>query len=567
MRVLVALLILLIAASPACAERFAAISLHDVADDEGKLGADDISTAQLTALFDWLKGNGWSTLTFDDIEAARAGKRPLPAKAILLTFDDGYVSIYSRVYPLLEAYHFHAVFFLVGAWMDAPPNGTVHYGDEVVPRSRFVSWEHAREMQASGLAEFGSHSYDLHRVIVGNPQGSRMGAAATWAYDAATKRYETDAELEARVRADLEHSVALMRANLGRAPRALAWPFGRYSGPALLGARQAGFRYVLNLTPEPADTRNASQPTEIPRLYPSQNPNLATIIGLLRFTRPDPEQRRIVCLGLDRIARGTPEEASVALGRTIEDLRRLGANTVVLDPVAARGPDGAIQSVWFRSTLLPVKNDFLSFAAWQIDRRAGANVYLRIDLNAAVASVGTARVPDLVREIIRVAPIEGVVLDPPGLFVEGGAAPTAWYPWAVRAERNALHAANPHEQLALDAWRAAETERPGSQLGIVAPPQLPGAWPAPAADLILVSPSGESAVAIAEGFAQKGWLKPDASSRLALPLPVNEPDAAMQSMHEAQTLGAAAFAFCPATDLPNPKVSATFSAARFPWLP
>ncbi|HKD21355.1 MAG TPA: poly-beta-1,6-N-acetyl-D-glucosamine N-deacetylase PgaB, partial [Rhizomicrobium sp.] len=385
MRSLLALLILLFCASPACADRFAAISLHDVVDDESKLGADDINTAQLTAFFDWLKGNGWSTITFDDIEAARAGQRPLPTKAILLTFDDGYVSIYSRVYPLLQAYHFHAVFFLVGTWVDAPPNGTVHYGDEIVPRSRFVSWEHAREMQASGLAEFGSHSYDLHRVIVGNPQGSKMGAAATWAYDSRTGRYETDAGLEARVHADLERSVALMRRQLGRAPRALAWPFGRYSGPALLGARQAGFRYVLNLTPEPADTRNASQPMEIPRLYPSQNPNLATIIGLLRFTRPDPEQRRVVCLGLDHIAGGTPEEGNSALGRTIEDIRRLGANIAVLDPIAARGADGSIQSVWFRSALLPVKKDILSFAAWQIDRRAGANVYLRVDLKAAAA--------------------------------------------------------------------------------------------------------------------------------------------------------------------------------------
>jgi hypothetical protein len=306
---------------------------------------------------------------------------------------------------------------------------------------------------------------------------------------------------------------------------------------------------------------------EMPRLYPSQNPNLATIIGLLRFTRPDPEQRRVVCLGLDHIAGGTAAESDKALGRTIEDIRRLGANTAVLDPIAARGADGSIQAVWFRSALLPVKKDLLSFAAWQIDRRAGANVYLRVDLRAAAASVGAARVPDLVREIIRVAPVEGIVLDPPGIFLAGASEPTAPYPWTVRAVRDALHATGPADRLALDAWRAAESERPGLLLGIVASQELPGAWPAPAADLVLATPSGDDTVAMAKRFADKGWLKPDASSRLALPLPASEPDAAMQGMREAQVLGAAAFAFCPATQLPDAKVSAVFSSARFPWLP
>ena len=63
-----------------------------------------------------------------------------------------------------------------------------------VPRSNFVSWDEAREMQASGLVEFASHSYDLHRGVQANPQGNMTPSAITWRYDPATRRYETDAQ-------------------------------------------------------------------------------------------------------------------------------------------------------------------------------------------------------------------------------------------------------------------------------------------------------------------------------------------------------------------------------------
>jgi poly-beta-1,6-N-acetyl-D-glucosamine N-deacetylase len=78
----------------------------------------------------------------------------------------------------------HAMFSLVGSWMDAPEAGAVRYGDEDVPRSRFLSWEQAREMAASSLVEFASHSYALHQEVPGNPFGSRFPAAAAWAFDA-----------------------------------------------------------------------------------------------------------------------------------------------------------------------------------------------------------------------------------------------------------------------------------------------------------------------------------------------------------------------------------------------
>ncbi|NBW63906.1 MAG: hypothetical protein EBR33_12480 [Synechococcaceae bacterium WB4_1_0192] len=49
-------------------------------------------------------------------QGAGLGKQPLPRKAVLLTFDDGYLSLYTRVFPLLLAYRIPAVAALVGEW-------------------------------------------------------------------------------------------------------------------------------------------------------------------------------------------------------------------------------------------------------------------------------------------------------------------------------------------------------------------------------------------------------------------------------------------------------------------
>jgi Polysaccharide deacetylase len=149
---LAALLLLLAApgAARAADGHFVSVAFHDVVDRQEELGSDAITSDQLLRFFDWLKGNGWTPISFDDIEAARRGKRTLPEKAILLTFDDGYQSVYTRVFPLLLAYRYPAVVALTGAWMAGEPGSKVKYGDADVPRERFLSWPEVREMVSSG---------------------------------------------------------------------------------------------------------------------------------------------------------------------------------------------------------------------------------------------------------------------------------------------------------------------------------------------------------------------------------------------------------------------------------
>src|SRR5215467_13619860 len=109
MRILAVLILLLISGPAAAQDRvpdFVTVAFHDVVDREEDRGADTTTTMTLTRFFDWVKGNGWNPISLDDLEQAKRGTNPLPPKAILLTFDADYATVYTRVYPLLLDYRY-----------------------------------------------------------------------------------------------------------------------------------------------------------------------------------------------------------------------------------------------------------------------------------------------------------------------------------------------------------------------------------------------------------------------------------------------------------------------------
>nr|WP_249732019.1 poly-beta-1,6-N-acetyl-D-glucosamine N-deacetylase PgaB [Roseococcus sp. SDR] len=549
---------LLLLMAPAQAQRFVVVAFHDVADTREQLTADAVTSSTLVTFFDWLRAERWTPVSLDDIAAAREGRRPLPERAILITFDDGYRSTYTRVFPLLLAYRYPAVFALVGDWMAVPEGGTVMYGDQPRLRSDFITWAEAREMQASGLVEFASHSYGLHSTVLGNPQGNLLPAAAAWAYDAATGRYEDDAALRRRVEQDLRRSAAQLRRELGRAPRALVWPFGRYSGPALEAAQAAGFRFTLTLDPEPADAR---RPLTIGRFYPSQAPDLAALANNLRFREESPPALRLLCLDPGVVAAAGDMAAQDAkLGEMIEAIRRLGPNLVALDS-HARAADGGLGPAWYPSRLTPHGADILGRLVWQIRTRGGADAYVRVPLDAVAATLGEARIPDLVADALRHAMADGLMLEGAGgLAAAVPGPPLDPAAWVVRQRRAAPVTLDARGATALAAMRRAEALRPGLRLMVTseATPQA-GTWPAPLADLVLRAqvPLGDS-----------GWAAPVARSRLLMDLaPAARPVAALRAV---QATGVTGLAYCAdgaAALADAARRGPAFSSAAYPLRP
>ena len=349
------------------------LAYHDVRDDVGTLAdrdPDAISTDHLVSHFDWLKANGYHVVSLEDVLQAEQGVRPLPKDAVLLTFDDGLESFYTRVYPLLRAYSYPAVAALVGSWIDLPPGKTLAYNSGDCTRDCFLTWDQVRQMQQSGLVEYASHTWGLHEGFQGNPQGNSMPAAVTLRNDAKAG-YESEEAYTARVRADLRHSADEIAEHTGKRPRAIVWPYGAYTRVATKIAAEEGMPVSMSL----GDTLPTLQAGRtIPRLLVSGNITANRLGWLLRHqARIDPV--RAVQIDLDYVYDPDPAQQERNLSALLDRIKRLHPSQVWLQAYADPNGTGVAESVYFPNRHLPMRADLFSRVAWQLRTRAGVRVY------------------------------------------------------------------------------------------------------------------------------------------------------------------------------------------------
>ena len=358
------------------------LSYHDVKDDvDGNLERETtlLSTKNLASHLTWLHDHGYHPISVDDILNAQKGLKALPEKPVLLTFDDGYVSFYTHVYPLLKLFNYPAVSALVGSWMDAKPNDLVSYGDEKVPRANFLSEAQVKEIAQSGLVEFSSHSYDLHKGVLLSPYGSTAPAAVTHIYDAASKSYETEAAYRARITADLKQNNAFIKRLIGKSPRIMTWPYGRYNKHTLAIAKQLGMPITFSLDSNIEKPNTTADLTEINRFLINGNASEQALAGFFKNSyltyRASNEQQRVVHVDLDTLYDSNEAQMWKNLDALIERIKSLAPTSVYLQAFADPDGDGTADAMYFENRHLPVRADIFSRVARQLHTRAGVNVY------------------------------------------------------------------------------------------------------------------------------------------------------------------------------------------------
>lgn len=361
-------------------DTFIAISYHDCQEADSQSFVDTITTDEISRQFQWLKENGYHPVSIDDILAAKKGEKPLPNQAILLTFDDGYESFYRVIYPLLKAYRYPAVLAIVGKWIDTAHPEKVSYGDRKVERERFLTWMEIKEMSASGLVEVASHSYDHHHGILANPQGNQEPAYTTRLYMKSQNRYETRSEYETRINQDLRKSADVIKKHLGKSPRIMVWPYGRYNEDTLRLARKNGMPVTITLDEPVNDLNNLSR---IGRYYYLRNRSLADFVADIRKMRkPKRPIIRSIRVDMDYIYDPDPIQCEKNLGTLIERIYKYKINTVFLQAFSDTGAKGYARELYFPNRHLPMKADLMNRVAWQLSTRAGVIVYAWMPLTA-----------------------------------------------------------------------------------------------------------------------------------------------------------------------------------------
>jgi peptidoglycan/xylan/chitin deacetylase (PgdA/CDA1 family) len=87
----------------------------------------------------YLADNGYHTVSLYDVYNYLATGAALPAKPVVLTFDDGYRDSYDFAFPLLKKHGFTGTFFIVSEFID-----------KVDPD--YLTWPMVQEMSAAGMS-------------------------------------------------------------------------------------------------------------------------------------------------------------------------------------------------------------------------------------------------------------------------------------------------------------------------------------------------------------------------------------------------------------------------------
>ena len=174
----------------------------------------------------FLSRNGYQTIRGRDLLDHLNRRRVLPARSVLLTFDDGPRNFHDVAFPLLAKYRAHAVAFIA-------PGLHAFAADEEDTDARPMTWEEIGRIHESDLVEFQSHTLESRYV-------------PDWPAPAALSGCKPAIENRRRgeplpLREDLERSRRLIEARLPHATvNQLAFPMYLGNEEAIAEARSVG---------------------------------------------------------------------------------------------------------------------------------------------------------------------------------------------------------------------------------------------------------------------------------------------------------------------------------------
>jgi peptidoglycan/xylan/chitin deacetylase (PgdA/CDA1 family) len=145
----------------------------------------------------WLHEQGYRTMRMDMVARCIASGA-CPARAVALTFDDGYADAFTTALPVLQRYGFTATFYIVSGLVGQPG---------------YMSWEQLVALRDAGM-EIGAHTIDHYDLTTLDPAESERQILQS--------------------KTDLEH-------RLGIGVTSFCYPVGLYNWSVAEQARAAGY--------------------------------------------------------------------------------------------------------------------------------------------------------------------------------------------------------------------------------------------------------------------------------------------------------------------------------------
>ncbi len=169
-----------------------------------------VTARAFSAQMRWLAVARYTPLTMDGLLDGWSGRRALPERPVVITFDDGFHDCFEFAVPALLRHGFTAVFYLVAGLVGQTSRWTLPFCGVAFP---LMDWATARRLLAAGM-ECGAHTM-THPALAGRPA--------------------------AECQEELVESRRLLEDRLGQEIRHFAYPFGSVDAAVRAAADAAGY--------------------------------------------------------------------------------------------------------------------------------------------------------------------------------------------------------------------------------------------------------------------------------------------------------------------------------------
>lgn len=206
-----------------------------------------VSPADFSAQMDYLAGAGYQPVTVLDLARRRAAG-DLPARAVVLTFDDAFADFETAVLPVLHKHGFPATLYVPTAYVARTALWLRDCNEDQRP---ILSWRALRDVVSAGI-EVASHSHT-------HPQLDRIALPS--------------------VRDEMRRSRQILQDNLGIPIQGFAYPFGYWTPGVRESVSAAGYAYACAVGELPVSA--SADPLTLPRLTVGPGAGMAGFARLL----------------------------------------------------------------------------------------------------------------------------------------------------------------------------------------------------------------------------------------------------------------------------------------------
>ena len=197
---------------------------------EDKYPSTNIAVDRFSQQLEFLSSNNYQVISLEQLVHSLNGGSRLPDRAVVITIDDGYRSVYTEAWPVLKQYGYP---FTVFVYAKATENKHWNY----------MTWDQVKEMKAAGV-DFQNHGF-AHDHLAFKPSEMNMDEYKAW------------------IRADLAVSTKILSEELKERPRFFAVPYGEYNETVLDEIRSFGYEAIL--LQDPGSVSKDTDPFAIPR--------------------------------------------------------------------------------------------------------------------------------------------------------------------------------------------------------------------------------------------------------------------------------------------------------------